>query len=105
MFFDPKSQQYDKSNKRERGQWLLAQADALKDPDEIWVRMEWHEAQKKWFLVRRYLKRFYIDDEPVPSLSVFEIISGEWEGTTTFKSEDTAYLENQRQGVLLYRRK
>lgn len=104
MFWDTGRQRYDKADKNGRGVWLLAQADALRQPDEIWVRLEWHEGQRRPMLVRRYLKRFYAGDKPAPSLAVFEVSQEGWTGTTTFNARDTAYLNDQRQGVLLYRR-
>ncbi|MDT4803235.1 phage-Barnase-EndoU-ColicinE5/D-RelE like nuclease2 [compost metagenome] len=93
-----------KANKRGRGKWLLMLAEALKRPDEIWVRMEWLGALKKAVVRRRYLARFQVEGEAKPALAVFEVGSDGWLGVTTFPPEDGGYVEGLRQGIRLYQR-
>ncbi|TBV12764.1 PBECR2 nuclease fold domain-containing protein [Stutzerimonas kirkiae] len=85
---------------------LLLLADALKSPDEVWVRIEWMYAQNKAVVRRRYISRFEVEGEPVPALAVFEVGDDGWDGITTFspQADSAEYLESLRVGVRLYRR-
>lgn len=85
---------------------LLLLADALKAPDEVWVRLEWMYAQNKAVVRRRYISRFVIEGEPVPALAVFEVGDDGWDGITTFSPQagSADYLESLRIGVRVYRR-
>jgi len=95
-----------KIRKRGHARELLLLADAIKDPDEVWVRLEWLYSRDKAVVRRRYISRYQIDGEPVPALSVFEVGDDGWDGVTTFspESNDPDYLEQLRIGVRLYRR-
>lgn len=93
-----------KANKRGRGKWLLMLADALKNPDEIWVRMEWLGALKKSVVRRRYLARFAVEGEVTPAVAVFEVGADGAVGVTTFPPADGGYVEGLRQGIRVYRR-
>lgn len=93
-----------KANKRGRGQWLLLLADALKSPDEIWVRIEWLGALKKAVVRRRYLARFRVEGQVAPAVAVFEVGTDGAVGVTTFPPADGAYVEGLRQGIRLYQR-
>ena len=62
-----------KVSKRGHARELLLLADALKEPDEVWVRLEWQYAQNKAVVRRRYISRFQVDGEAVPALAVFEV--------------------------------
>lgn len=103
LFLERKSGQL-KANKRGRGRWLRLLADALKTPDEVWVRLEWLGALGKAVVRRRYLARFQVAGELQPALAVFEVGDDGWVGVTTFPPEDGAYVEGLRQGVRLYSR-
>lgn len=94
---------------------LLARS--IIDPDEIWAQLEGSASVAgKYHVKRRYIKRWELveDGQPVHGLSVFEWVAGTWRGSTTFTPhrrsggqripEKIRYLEEQRQGVLLYRR-
>ena len=94
-----------KSNKNQRGKFLKIIAKAITSPDEIWVRVEHMASQAKLVLRRRYLARFQLPEQDVPSLAVFEISESGWTGITVFSGRDDNYLEDQRIGVRLYRRK
>ncbi len=92
-----------KANKRNRGQYLGLMADALLDPDEIWVRMEYHAAQNKAMVRRRYIAEYELHDESVPALAVFELGPDGWNGITVFNPQDYE-INDLRFGVRLYRR-
>ncbi|SDI83724.1 Phage Mu protein F like protein [Pseudomonas flavescens] len=95
-----------KISKRGHARELLLLADALKSPDEVWVRLEWQYAQSKAVVRRRYISRFNVEGEPVPALAVFEVGDDGWDGITTFApdAKDPDYLERLRLGVRLYKR-
>ena len=75
-----------KTNKRERGPYMPLLARALQDPDEIWVRLEWHYALKKAVVRRRYIARFDVQEQEAPALVVFDLGDDGWFGTTAFRS-------------------
>lgn len=91
-----------KVNKRpNRGSTILALADALKDPDEIWwVWQELHTGGTA--LRRRYLKRSTVNGQDL--MLVFEVGRDGWVGVTGFDVERRGYLDRQRQGTLAWRR-
>lgn len=93
-----------KANKNGRGRWLPMLAEALLNPDEVWVRLEWLGALQKAVVRRRYLARFQVEGDPVPALAVFEVGSDGWVGVTTFPPHKDDYLESVRQGIRLYQR-
>jgi len=80
---------------------LMLLADALKDPDEVWVRLEWQYAQGKAVVRRRYIGRFQVEGEPVVALAVFEVGSDGWTGITTFAPDaaNPSYLDSLRLGL------
>lgn len=88
------------------GRQLLLLADALQEPDEVWVRLEWLAEQNKAVLRRRYISRLELDGQAVPALAVFEVGQDGWDGITTLAqaSGDPEYLEQLRIGVRVYRR-
>lgn len=91
-----------KADKNGRGPYMALLAKGLMEPDEIWVRMEYHEAQKKPMVRRRYLARFSVPGEDIPALAVFEWSQDGWSGITTYKSDQD--IEDLRIGVRIYRR-
>ena len=93
-----------KITKRGREKFLLQLADAIREPDEIWTRIEWYFATKSAVVRRRYIARFVIEGEAKPALAVFEFGGNGWSGVTTFAPDDNDYLENLRIGVRVYRR-
>lgn len=92
-----------KADKRERGPFMPLLAQALLEPDEIWVRLEWHFAQKKALVRRRYVARFEVDGQDAPALVVFDLGSDGWFGTTAFSGPDQSP-ESWRVGVRVYQR-
>lgn len=92
-----------KADKNGRGQFMKILAAALKAPDEIWVRLEWHFAQKKTIVRRRYVTQIQLPDSDVPTLAVFEYGDDGWSGVTAFVNE-FGDINDLRIGVRLYRR-
>lgn len=92
-----------KVDKRGRGPWMKLLAEALRLPDEIWVRLEWLNSTGKMVVRRRYVARFIVEGETRPTLAVFERGADGWWGVTTYQSENEA-AESWRVGVRLYRR-
>lgn len=85
---------------RNRFMRLLAQA--VKEPDEIWVRIEYPHNATKPVVRRRYIARFLVEGEPTPALAVWEHSNSGWSGMTVFPSEQD--VNDMRVGVRVYRR-
>ncbi|MCB6182323.1 minor capsid protein [Leeia sp. TBRC 13508] len=109
LFRDGKGQWKVTKNGRER--YLAALAKTIKSPDEIWMRWEESRSQPgKWLLKRRYLKA-WLTDQDIFGIGVFEFGEDGWSGSTVFHTDATtaearvAYIEKQRDGTLMYRRK
>lgn len=92
-----------KAMKRERHPFMQLLAQALIDPDEIWTRIEWHNALAKAVVRRRYVARFSVEGQDAPALLVFETGADGWTGVTTFQGQ-TQSADDWRVGVRLYRR-
>ncbi|ADU99822.1 PBECR2 nuclease fold domain-containing protein [Alicycliphilus denitrificans] len=92
-----------KVTKRGREQYMLLLARALREPDEVWARVEWLHAQGRAVVRRRYVARFAVEGEPAPALAVFELGADGWSGVTTFQGV-TQSEDEWRVGVLLYQR-
>ncbi|WP_174800690.1 PBECR2 nuclease fold domain-containing protein [Martelella limonii] len=90
-----------KANKRGRGAYTLLLAEAIKEPDEIWV--DWAAVRSGIVLRRAYLKRVILPDGR-SLLARFEWTSKGWTAVTGFDTTD-AYLSQFRKGAMLYRRK
>lgn len=96
--------------KFDRDKHLVVLSDTIRDPDEIWMR--WQKKGARWRLVRSYLARWVLQDGQTAGYSVFQMEGAEWTGVTLFPPQDKglpadqdAYLEKQRTGLLMYRRK
>ena len=87
---------------RERYVRLLAQA--IQDPDEIWLVWGTIGRQRKVSLRRRYLARFEIEGGEGPLFVAFERDTRTWSGTTAFAARNPDYLLNQRVGRRVFRR-
>jgi hypothetical protein len=91
---------------RERGPDLARMAEAIADPDEIWI--DWGIGPDgKYRLVRRYLRT----SPDSPEFASFGWTANGWEGATAFPptkgaagKPNPSYLERQRTGALIYRR-
>lgn len=91
-----------KATKRDRGRYMPLLAEAVRNPDEIWTRLEWHGAQQKAVVRRRYIARYQVEGESTPMLAVFETGSNGWTGITTYSPESG--VDAMRIGIRLYRR-
>lgn len=96
-----------KANKHGRGPMMEMLAEAIFDPDEIWVDWQADTEGGSPRLVRRYLRW----DPNLSAFSVFEWRGLGWTGKTTMPASrgrrnlpDMNYLEVRRRGALLYRR-
>ncbi len=92
-----------KVRKRGRERYVKLLADALKDPDEIWVGWAGRSGVPK-------LKRAYIKRQTLPDgsglLTVFEWSNAGWVGATSYSVDHgAAYLDSKRVGALVYQRK
>jgi len=103
--------------KRERWRYILFMAEALKDPDEVWLSIDPQALRAmpedvavagKAIIDRRYIRY----DPTVGILIVFEWNWRQWVGETAFAPQRTKkrkaspkQLDRRRQGELLYRRK
>lgn len=95
-----------KGGKASRHLQMLRLAEALRDPDEIWVDWQWNVHGQQWGLVRNYLRL----SPDLAGFALFRWSSAGWEGATAFGATNKGkvyapYLERQRHGALLYRRK
>lgn len=95
-----------KAQKRGRAVQLERLAEAVFDPDEIWV--DWGEAPNG---MRRLVRRYLRWDPELAAFSTFEWSMRGWSGLTAFdprrgkaNKPRLSYLENARRGALLYRR-
>jgi len=90
-----------KATKYGRETNLLLLADAIRDPDEIWV--DWFDRDGQPALRRRYLRSMDVPGH-AGGLAVVEWGARGWSGVTVFPPERAAYLERQRRGALLFKR-
>lgn len=90
-----------KAQKYGRHRYMRLLADAIKAPDEIWA--DWAETPSGPALRRSYLRRIQIEKNKALFV-LFGWTPRGWAGVTTFDAK-SAYIERQRRGALLYRRK
>ncbi|PTU03549.1 hypothetical protein DBR45_06485 [Pseudomonas sp. HMWF031] len=83
---------------------LLLLAQAIREPDEIWARLDWLEDQKRAFLRKRYVSRFTVAGQAEPEAVVVEMGSDGWTSTVEDGSGADDLLASLRVGVRLYRR-
>lgn len=112
MFLTAKGQ--NTANKQGRGPTLLLSADAIRQPDEIWVAFQLIGDGKdgRLRLIRRYIARFEAPDRTRAGFAVFEWAGDAWDSVTVYEPRATgvtadameAALERQRVGVRVYRR-
>lgn len=95
-----------KAMKRGRAVQLERLAEAIFDPDEIWV--DWSEEPDG---TRRLLRHYLRWDPEIAGLSLFSWSVRGWSGVTSFNpttgkrlAPNRQYLEKHRRGALLYRR-
>ena len=97
-----------KADKFGRGPYMQVLADAVKDPDEIWLA--WSQVGDGWTLRRRYIRALETESGDW-GLAIFEQGKDGWTGVTTFppkvgKSAEArrAYIDGQRGTFLRWRR-
>jgi len=97
-----------KSDTSDLGPSMPLLAQALKDPDEIWLA--WMQINGVWTLRRRYLRTLEADDGGW-GLVIFELGMDGWTGMSTFPAQvgksasaRRAYMDQQRGTFLRYRR-
>lgn len=95
-----------KAMKRGRAVQLERLAEAIFDPDEIWV--DWGEGQDG---TRRLVRRYLRWDPELAGFSMFEWGVRGWSGLTSFdpragkrQKPSKTYLEKHRRGALIFRR-
>jgi SPP1 gp7 family putative phage head morphogenesis protein len=103
-----------KADKDGRGPFMGLLADAVKAPDEIWLR--WEESRDRpgaWLLKRRYIRSFEIagDSGLQHGVSIFELGKDGWTGSSALMANASRnaearrrYIEKQRDGFLLYQK-
>ncbi|MDR5803412.1 PBECR2 nuclease fold domain-containing protein [Caballeronia sp. LZ001] len=97
-----------KADKFNRGPYMALLADAVRDPDEIWLA--WTQIEGRWSLRRRYIRALETEAGDW-GLAIFEQGQAGWTGVTTFPAKvgksaqaRRAYLDKQRGTFLRYRR-
>ncbi len=100
-----------KGGKRGHGDHALLLAEAIKDPDEIWLGLREVPVSDQPDFVDLVLTRRYIRVDPKTSLfSMFEMGRIAWQGVTGYASwnrakPDYRHIDKQRVGKLLWKRK
>lgn len=99
-----------KATKNARAEYTLMMADVIRDPDEIWVAMEWNHVKNKAVVRKRYVSNMVLEDGTRYGFTVFEYDKNGWSGVTTFAHEfasgsefDDAVLR-MRKGIRLYKK-
>lgn len=87
--------------KAERSIYFPLLADALENPQEIWLSFEQHQATGKVVLKTRFITVYALRDGRA-ILVVTNAIKGVLSGWTFFSAGDLKYLNKQRIGELLY---
>lgn len=101
MFIDRRTGQY-KVFKADREQYLKMLAETIKDPTEIWLTEV--SGKNGIRLCKRYISIYQDANGKVGGFSIFDLVDGMWESTTSFQT-DLQYLDRQRAGMLLYKKK
>lgn len=83
---------------------LLLLAQAIREPDEIWARLDWLEDQKRAVLRKRYVSRFAVAGQASPETVAFETDGDGWTSTAHQGAGGDELLATLRVGVRLYRR-
>ncbi len=99
-----------KVKKLDRHLYMNLLAQAIINPDEVWWMWNYLVKTKTWSLRRKYFKRWDMDGVPEVGMSSFEFGRSGWIGNTVFRNDTkphkrSNYIKNQREQLLLYRRK
>lgn len=103
LFLDRKENRL-KVFRADREVYLKLLADTIKDPVEIWLtEVEGAEGRKR--ICKRYVGLYQDEKQKVGGFVVFDLVDGEWRGTTAFRPRSLNNLDAQRVGTLLYAKK
>ncbi|MEX2475057.1 PBECR2 nuclease fold domain-containing protein [Marinobacter sp.] len=91
------------ANQGGRGPTLPLMAEAIRNPDEVWVRLEHPPGGEELVVRRRYLARLLVPGRDAPASVVFEHSASGWSGMATF-GPDAQDINDMRIGIRLYRR-
>lgn len=83
--------------------YLKLLADTIKDPVEIWFVPVEKDGRSR--ICKRYIGIYQDEKQKIGGFAIFDLIDGEWRGTTTFKPRSLNNLDKQREGSLLYTKK
>jgi hypothetical protein len=87
-----------KITKEGRAAYLLYLAETIKNPDEVWMTTGAAGDRSLY-----YLAWYLIGGKETAMLAVFKERGKVWEGWSGYQSQNMAYIEAKRTGVLLYR--
>jgi len=99
LFKDRKKGEY-KIFQADREMYIKLLADTIKDPVEIWLT--WAQGKEKTRLCKRYIGIYKESANKIGSYVVFDLIDDVWQGTTAFRPRKLDYLDEYRNGILLY---
>lgn len=109
LFLDKPSGQL-KADKDGRGQYMRLLAQTIKNPYEIWQTVA--ERHGKPITVLRFIRLFRGEGRDIGGFGVFNLFQGRmWSGATVFNPKKEQrdltleYLEQQRNGALVWREK
>lgn len=110
LFMDKPTRQL-KADKNGRGPYMRLLAQTIKNPYEIWQTVA--ERYGKPITVLRFIRLFRGEGREIGGFGVFNLYRGrEWSGATLFppnhdrdRNAMLNYIENQRNGVLVWREK
>ena len=101
LFYDRKNQTFKVFRGREK--YLNILADTIKNPMEIW-NVEIKNDNGHIRKCKRYISIYEVEDKKIGSLIVFDLVDGQWQGTTSFISSDLKYIDKQRKGTIIYQK-
>lgn len=87
-----------KITKHGREKYLLYIADAIKNPDEVWLNAGKYQDNALYFL-----SRYAINNQIMNVLAVFTETNKVWTGWTGYQNFDWKYFKSKRDGYLIYR--
>ena len=102
LFMDRKENRL-KVFRADREIYLKLLADTIKDPSEIWLAQV--EQSGKQRICKRYIGLYKDENQEAGGFVVFDLIDGQWQGTTAFRPGNLNNLDKQRAGTLLYTKK
>ena len=80
--------------------YLPMLADTIKDPVEIWLI--WVQGKSNVRLCKRYIGIYKDTEDKIGGFAVFDLLDDIWQGTTVFNPRKLRYIDDYREGALLY---